>query len=155
MSENKEQQIRVLEQELETIRQKTARGELVSQNLRTVQYKLDVMLERFSRMHDYAKDAYAVQDNQSLFQAIAEGIADIMQIEIGAVFEINFTDQQMILLSQVNLEIEDTVFSIPPDFWNQIKPDPGKSDAVCLAAVDSEPWLSMGLSSVIFTPFYD
>jgi signal transduction histidine kinase/CheY-like chemotaxis protein len=106
-------------------------------------------------MHDYAKDAYAVQDNQSLFQAIAEGIADIMQIEIGAVFEINFTDQQMILLSQVNLEIEDTVFSIPPDFWNQIKSAPGKSDAVCLAAVDSEPWLSMGLSSVIFTPFYD
>ncbi|MDR3234814.1 MAG: response regulator [Planctomycetaceae bacterium] len=161
MLKHTDEEFRALRQELETIRQTTARSELVSQNLRDTQYKFDSMLARFARTHDYAQYAYAVQNDTSLFQAVAEGIADVMQIEIGAVFDINFTDQQITLLSQVNLDIESlsrrglgTTWQIPPDFWNKFSLNAKKAGAVCLSPADSEPWLSMGLSSVIFTPFY-
>jgi signal transduction histidine kinase/CheY-like chemotaxis protein len=150
-----EQEIQSLRAELAAVRLSTARHEVVTQRLRDAQHKLDTCLEQFARMHAYASEAYLAKDQQSIFQITATGIADVLQIEIGAVFDVNLSEQQLTLLSAINLDMDTHVFSVEPDFWANIGINAKSSECVCESPVISEPWLSLGFSSIIFVPYFN
>jgi len=158
----KEQEIAELRAELDSIRMKTARAEVIAQNLRDVQYKLDTHIDKFARMHDYAQRAFAVTDLQKLYEIIVEGVVDVLQLDVGGMFEVNLIEQQLILQSSVNLNSDRTVFSFQTaqQSENGIIDDFSidrfsKKKAICESPVTTQIWLALNLCSVIFMPIYN
>jgi signal transduction histidine kinase len=153
---SQEQEIEYLRAELDSISRKAARSEVIAQSLRDTQHRLDLHISKFARMHDYAQRAFSAKDTQTLHTTIAEGIIDIFQLEAAALFEINFADQQLILLNGLNLETEETVFTLDPEEWKSqgfagylLSPKP---QAYCESPVTAKIWAEMGLSHVIVMP---
>ncbi|MDR0520331.1 MAG: response regulator [Planctomycetaceae bacterium] len=143
-----------LRADLDMMIQKTALSEVTVQRLRDTQYKLDSHIEMLARMHNHMKNAFTVRDIRTLYSSIAEGIADVLQVDVGAVFEVNLADQQLILLSQINLGTDQTVFPLPPETWQMLHFD-AVGSAFYESPVVSSPWLELGLAHAVFTPFFD
>ncbi|MDR1924627.1 MAG: response regulator [Planctomycetaceae bacterium] len=155
---SQEQEIANLRAELDSIRLKTARSEVIAQNLRDTQYRLDQHIDKFARIHEYARQAFATRDRNILYATIVEGIVDVFQIEVGALFEVNLADQQLILLNALNLETDQTIFSFPTEEGKEQGIGGSlfsKNQASCESPVTSRVWLELGLSSVIFMPIYN
>ena len=146
-----------LRAELDVIHIGTVRAERIAQNLRDAQQKLDVHLDAFARMHEYARRAFAQRNRSLLYETITEGIVDVMQLEVAALFEVNVIGGHLILLNGLNLETNETVFPLSMDEWAKhgIGFDVMTNKAVYESPVISEPWLSLGLAHVIFMPSYD
>ncbi|MDR2762250.1 MAG: response regulator [Planctomycetaceae bacterium] len=153
-----EQEIEYLRAELDSVSRKAARSEVIAQNLRDTQHRLDLHINKFARMHEYAQRVFSTNDHQTLNAIIVEGIVDIFQLEIGGLFEVNLADQQLILLSGLNFETDQTVFSISSE---ELKKNGiggnflSQNQARCESPIVSKIWLDMGLSSVIFMPVFN
>ncbi|MDR2641839.1 MAG: response regulator [Planctomycetaceae bacterium] len=155
---SQEQEIEHLRAELDSISRKTARAEIIAQNLRDTQYRLDLHIEKFARIHEYAKRVFSTKDRETLYSIIVEGIVDVFQIDIGGLFEVNIADQQLILLSGFNLEIDRAVFTISSEEWKKLGLGEqlfSKNQALCESPVTNRIWLELGLSSVIFMPVFN
>ena len=146
-----------LRAELDSILRSTVRAEIIAQNLRDAQQKLDVHLDAFARMHEYARRAFAQRDRSHLYETITEGIVDVMQLDAAALFEVDVIGERLILLSGLNIEMDASVFPLSVDEWAErgISFDVTTNKAVCESPVVSELWLSLGLTHVIFMPSYD
>ncbi|MDR2438697.1 MAG: response regulator [Planctomycetaceae bacterium] len=155
---SQEQEIEYLRAELDSISLKTARAEVVAQNLRDTQHRLDLHIDKFARMHEYAQRVFSTNDRETLYATIVEGIVDVFQIEAGGLFEVNIADQQLILLSELNIETNQTVFSISAEEWKKLGingPLFSKGQAISESPVTARIWLDLGLSSVIFMPIFN
>ncbi|MDR1484407.1 MAG: response regulator [Planctomycetaceae bacterium] len=153
-----EQEIEHLKAELDSMYRKTARAEVIAQNLRDTQHNLDLHINQFARIHKYAQRAFATNDRETLYATIVEGIVDIFQIDVGGLFEVNIADQQLILLSGMNLETDQTIFSISSEEWKSLGISGqvfSKNYASCESPVTTRLWLDLGLSSVIFMPVFN
>jgi len=146
-----------LRAELDSILRTTVRSEIVTQSLRDAQQKLDAHLDAFARMHEYARRAFTFRDRTLLYETITEGIIDVLQLEAAALFEVDIAGGRLLLLNGLNLETDETVFSLSVEEWTRhgIGFDVTTNKAVCESPVVAEPWLSLGLAHVIFMPSYD
>ncbi|MDR0609864.1 MAG: response regulator [Planctomycetaceae bacterium] len=154
---SQEEEIAFLRAELKSISSKTARAEVVAQSLRDTQYRLDLHINKFARMHEYAQRVFSTNDRETLYATIVEGIVDVFQIDVGGLFEVNIADQQLILLSGLNLETDQTVFPISSEEWKQLAGSEqifSNNQACCESPVTTRIWLDLGLSSVIFMPIF-
>lgn len=153
----KDRTIAALLAKLDSLGDKIARGECVAQTLRDTQHKLDANIDAFARMHEYSLKAFAVRDPEELYLVITEGIIDVLQLELGLLFDVDLPDQQLVLLSGANIETQTKVFPLPGGEWMTagiIGPQ-GRKNAILESPVVSRPWSNLGLNSVIFMPFYD
>ena len=155
--ESKDWEIARLKDELDFIQKRLARFEIIAQNLRDTQHKLDTHLDEFARIHEYARRAFDTSDRLELYSTIAEGIVDVLQLEVGAVFHVDIPDERLILIRSENLSAGRTSFPIPSEQWKTlgVVGNFEKSEAICESPAVSKPWLELGLSSAIFMPFYD
>jgi signal transduction histidine kinase len=154
---SQEQEIEHLRAELDSISRKTARAEVVAQSLRDTQHRLDLHINKFARMHEYARRVFSTNDRETLYATIVEGIVDVFQIDVGGLFEVDIADQQLILLSGLNLETDQTVFPISSEEWKKLGGGEqffSKNQAYCESPVTTRIWLDLGLSSVIFMPIF-
>ncbi|MDR0335556.1 MAG: response regulator [Planctomycetaceae bacterium] len=153
-----EQEIEHLRAELDSISRKTARAEVIAQNLRDTQHRLDLHIDKFARMHEYAQRVFSTTDREILYATIVEGLVDVFQIDVGGLFEVNIADQQLILLNGLNLETDQTVFTLSTEDWKKLGISGhlfSKNQASCESPVTTHLWLEMGLSSVIFMPIFN
>ncbi|MDR2345862.1 MAG: response regulator [Planctomycetaceae bacterium] len=155
---SQEQEIESLREKLDSMYRKVARSEVIAQSLRDTQHRLDLHINKFARIHEYAQRVFATKDRQMLYAVIVEGIVDIFQLEAGGLFEVNIADKQLILLNGLNLETEQTVFSILSEEWKTMglgEQFISKNQAIYESPVTSQLWLDMGLSSVIIMPIFN
>ncbi|MDR2169125.1 MAG: response regulator [Planctomycetaceae bacterium] len=153
-----EQEIEYLKSELDSISRKAARSEVIAQNLRDTQHRLDLHINKFARMHEYAQRAFSTNDRKIVYSIIVEGIVDVFQLEVGGLFEVSIADQHLLLLNGLNLETESTVFKFTHNDWQKdgiVGRLLSYNQATCESPVTSRIWLEMGLSSVIFMPVFN
>ncbi|MDR1727591.1 MAG: response regulator [Acidobacteriota bacterium] len=146
-----------LQAEFESVQHKVSRAEVVTQQLRDTQQKLDSSIDAFSRMHEYAQMAFLATAPDEITTIIVEGVVDVLQLETGALFAVDVRNRQMVLVSQINLPSESTVVTLPDEKWQRLDSVGGLTmgEVVFESPVTSEPWLGLGLSSVICMPFFD
>ncbi|MDR2755981.1 MAG: response regulator [Planctomycetaceae bacterium] len=154
---SQEQEIAYLRAELDSISLKTARAEVIAQNLRDTQHRLDLHIDKFARIHEYAQRVFSTNDRETLYATIVEGIVDVFQIDVSGLFEVNIADQQLMLLNGLNLETDQTLFSISTEDWKTlgINNSLSKNQAISESPVTAHIWLELGLSSVIFMPIFN
>ncbi|GHT26185.1 hypothetical protein FACS18942_03160 [Planctomycetales bacterium] len=147
----KDLEIDRLKAELEFLSDKVSRSEVIAQSLRDIQFQLNSHLDEFARIHDYAQRAFAAKNEEELYSIIVEGIIDCIQLELGAVIEVDFAFQTMRFISQINWDTNISNLTLSSEFWKKIQQSQGK--AVWESPVVSAPWSETNLDSIIFMPF--
>lgn len=138
------------------LQEKASRSELAEQKMRDTRNKLDLQIEKFTRIHKYAQDAFSAGNTEELYTLIAEGIVDIFQLEMGAVFDVDIGGDAIILKGSCNLSVDAERIALPQgwaaqhDLWNFYH-----SKAVYESPVKSPPWSGMDLAHVVFTPIFN
>ncbi|MDR1606811.1 MAG: response regulator [Deltaproteobacteria bacterium] len=152
----KDLEILELKRVLDELRKKTSQAELTEQRLRNAHSKVDAQIERFTRVHEYAMRAFAVDNVAEVYAITAEGAVDIFQMEMGAIFLVNVFDNQLKLLSQGNMDDAPETLALPPDWLKEkeLWKFP-RSQASFESPVVSPMWLELGLAHAIFAPFFD
>ena len=131
--------------------------ELSEQKYRNIQSRLDMQLDIFKRIHKCAQAAFTAENLREMSNLIAEGVVDIFQLEMGAVFSLSATGDHIELLGECN--VGQTELSVPfdsrllarIDFWNF-----GKQEAVWETSIaDDSAFKSMNLAKAIYTPLFN
>ena len=131
--------------------------ELSEQKYRNIQSRLDMQLDIFKRIHKCAQAAFTAENLREMSNLIAEGVVDIFQLEVGAVFSLSATGDHIELLGECN--VGQTELSVPfdsrllarIDFWNF-----GKQEAVWETSIaDDSAFKSMNLAKAIYTPLFN
>jgi len=153
---DQDQELAELKRLAEELTSRASRGEVTEQRLRDARSKVDAQIEQFTRIHQYAMNAFNAVTSEEINTLTAEGVVDIFQVECGAVFTVNVFDDTLVLAGQCNLENPAETLSLPPDWvknsemWNF-----GRHQAAFEAPATSPMWLELGLSRVIYTPLFD
>ena len=153
---------------IEGLQEKASRAELTEQKLRDTFNKLDVQIDKFTRIHTYALEALKADSAQNLYSIIAEGVVDIFQLECGALFSVDLLDSALTVRGACNLQLDEPAGNeggndggegarIPLskdwiqayDLWNAFH-----HKAVCESPVTSPLWRCFGLKHVIFMPLF-
>ncbi len=144
------------EKYLKELQDKASHAELTEQRLRDARSQVDAQIERFTRIHKYAMDAFAAGSRKNLFVLVAEGAVDIFQVESGAVFSLNLFDNTLVLESECNLPRPTAKIELPPDWVreHELWVFQGHS-AGFESPVVNPPWREMGLAHVVFMPLFD
>ncbi|MDR1045431.1 MAG: response regulator [Candidatus Adiutrix sp.] len=153
---DKDLEIIELKRVLEELREKTSRAELTEQRLRDARSKVDAQIEQFTRIHRCAMEAFAAGGGAEVYSLAAEGVLDIFQVEMGAVFSVNVFDNQLLLESQCNLKEPREVLPLPPDWLKEqeLWKFP-RRQAAFESPAQSPMWLEIGLAQVLFAPLFN
>lgn len=142
------------DQQIGELLSKIRHYELSEQKYRDIQSRLDMQLDIFKRIHKCAQAAFTAENLREMSNLIAEGVVDIFQLEMGAVFSLSATGDHIELLGECN--VGQTELSVPfdsrllarIDFWNF-----GKQEAVWETSIaDDSAFKSMNLAKAIYTP---
>ena len=144
-----------LRTELEAVQRNISRAEIIAQQLRDTQQKLDTTIDVFSRMYEHMRLAFLASNREDLTTIIAEGIVDVLQLEVGALFKVDIENRQWILASQMNLSNDWSVVSLTDEEWRTLGIVGVGSQAFHESPVTSELWHRLGLAHVLYMPFYD
>ncbi len=155
------------------LQEKASRAELTEQKLRDTFNKLDVQIDKFTRIHAYALEALKADSTPALHSIIAEGVVDIFQLECGALLSVDLLDSVMIPLGTCNLELEGPAgnggakphggepgrepLRIPLSMdWIQAydRWDSFQHKAVCESPVTNPLWEGFGLRHAVFMPLF-
>ena len=145
------------DQQIGELLSKIRHYELSEQKYRDIQSRLDMQLDIFKRIHKCAQAAFTAENLREMSNLIAEGVVDIFQLEMGAVFSLSATGDHIELLGECN--VGQTELSVPfdsrllarIDFWNF-----GKQEAVWETSIaDDSAFESMNLAKAIYTPLFN
>ena len=145
------------DQQIGELLSKIRHYELSEQKYRDIQSRLDMQLDIFKRIHKCAQAVFAAEHLREMTNLIAEGVVDIFQLEVGAVFSLSTTGDHIELLGECN--VGQTELSVPfdsrllarIDFWNF-----GKQEAVWETSIaDDSAFKSMNLAKAIYTPLFN
>ena len=145
------------DQQIGELLSKIRHYELSEQKYRDIQSRLDMQLDIFKRIHKCAQAAFTAENLREMSNLIAEGVVDIFQLEMGAVFSLSATGDHIELLGECN--VGQTELSVPfdsrllarIDFWNF-----GKQEAVWETSIaDDSAFKSMNLAKAIYTPLFN
>lgn len=139
------------------MRTRSSKYELAEQKMRDIRSKLDNQIEIFTRIYQYAQQAFHIKNLNELYPVIAEGVVDIFQMEVGAIFGLNLSGDSLFLLGNCNLE--DPVSSLPltkewiarQELW-----DFKKLTAIWESPVpEDSPWRKLNIERAVYMPFFD
>ena len=145
------------DQQIGELLSKIRHYELSEQKYRDIQSRLDMQLDIFKRIHKCAQAAFTAENLREMSNLIAEGVVDIFQLEMGAVFSLSATGDHIELLGECN--VGQTELSVPfdsrllarIDFWNF-----GKQEAVWETSIaDDSAFKLMNLAKAIYTPLFN
>ncbi len=149
-----------LQHQIEELQKQIRRYELSEQRSRGIQARLDMQVDIFTRIHKCSQAAFAAKNTEELNTIIAEGVADIFQFELGAVFLISVEEGCLAMQGQCNVdEGHETESTIPLDsqwlskeeFWTFKK---GKAVWETYPQ-DHCPLPSLGLAWGMYAPLFN
>lgn len=153
---DKDLEIAELKRILAELRQKTSQAELTEQRLRDARSKVDAQIEQFTRIHRYAMEAFAATNGVEVYTLSAEGVVDIFQVEMAAVFSVNVFDNQLKLTGQCNMDGAPESLTLPPDWLKEQELWKfSNSQASFESPALSPMWRQLGLAQVLFAPLFD
>jgi signal transduction histidine kinase/CheY-like chemotaxis protein len=153
---DKDQEIAELKLILGQLRIKTSQAEITEQRLRDARGKVDAQIEQFTRIHQYAMRAFGVNSGDEVHTMSSEGVVDIFQVEMGAVFLVNVFDNQLKLASQCNMDDAPESLALPPDWLKEQQLWKfQRSQASFESPALSPMWKELGLAHVLFAPLFD
>jgi len=144
----------ILEEKIAKLQARVSRSELVEQKMRDIQHKLDTQVDMFTKIHVYTQQAFHASDSDTLNNIIAEGVVDIFQLEIGAVFQLNPTGNELSIIGSCNVDNPEAIVTFSKtwiqkqDFLNAEK---HKIISESPVPVDS-PWAELKFAHVIYVP---
>lgn len=143
--------IQMLMQKLE---RQTLRHQQAEQSMRYIRNQLDIQIDSFSRIHQYAQQAFLIHNVGSLYNLIAEGVVDIFQVECGAVFKFNPSDETMTFMGSCN--VEETHVKLPLHHKWMLKHNIWSVKTAKAAwespVEEDSPWAAMGFAHAVFMP---
>ena len=92
------------------------RYELSAQNMRNIQHRLDTQIEKLQLIHSYTQQAFRALSPDVLSDVIAEGIADVFQLEVGAVLSLDIDENCFRLTGSFKIDKPGLVIPLP-DNW--------------------------------------
>ena len=141
------------QQIIDELQARMARYESVEQDLRNIRHRLDTQIDMFTRIHAYGQMAFR-ESGAGLYDLISEGVVDIFQLEVGAVFALDFVRGELVCLGSSGLEEQAVTLPLPDDrrltFWANTK-----SSLICAQAGGQEDvWAPLLLERWIFIPLF-
>ena len=142
-----------LQQIIDELQARMVRYESIEQDLRNTRSRLDAQIDMFTRIHAYGQMAFR-ESGERLYELISEGIVDIFQLEVGAVFALDFARDELVCLGSCGLEGEVAALSRPDDkcllHWANAKFSP-----ICEQIEEQEElWAPLLLEKLIFIPLF-
>ena len=136
------------------LQEQIRRHELSEQRVRSVQHKLDTQIELFSLIHKYSQQAFNAAHPDELSSIIAEGIADIFQLEIGAVFVMDPAAESFTLTGSFNTGAPGLVIPLSKE-WARKQGITGRiKHNIILESptADDSPWKALGIIHAVYVP---
>ncbi len=93
-----------LKKQVKALQNQISRYELAEQRNRDIQSRLDMQIDIFTRIHKCSQSAFAAKDTNELNTIIAEGVVDIFQFELGAVFLLSVEKNCLEIQGQCNVD---------------------------------------------------
>lgn len=156
MPQEKDREIAKLRQMIQEMNLQTSRNEREKQNMRNMRGKLDAQIDIFNQIHRFSSHAFRVHNEQELFALIPEGIVDIFQLEIGAIFLLDVSGDHMTLMGTCNWDTDETDVPLPRAWL--ARPELTQFDrqkALVESPPEGEPFGGIGLAHVIYAPIFD
>lgn len=135
---------------------RTSLNEREKQNMRNLRGKLDMQIEFFNQIHRFSRQAFHVKSQAELHSLISEGVVDIFQLEVGAMFSLDINEGNLRLLGACNLEVERKVFPLPSSWLSRhaLLQFSGE-EALVESPPGDGPWAAFDLAHVVYAPLYD
>ena len=133
----------------------TGQHELSEEEVRNIRKKLDLQLDTFTRIHFFAQLAFQAQTPQELYETITEGIVVIFQLEIGAIFSLSPSGNNLVYLGGCNMDkCAHLSFS---EEWIGRKElwDFKRHNAFCESPVTGQPFQALDLAHVMYLPIFN
>jgi len=129
--------------------------EQAEQNMRNIRSRLDLQLATFSRIHFFSQLAFQSHTLKELYETIAEGIVVVFQLEIGAIFGLGSSDNNLLCLGGCNLDICNPLpFSnewiAREELW-----DFKRHNAFWESPVTESPFQALDLAHVMYLPVFN
>jgi len=150
-------ELEVLKKNVADLSAQISRYELSEQRMRSIQHKLDTQIETFKMIHAYTQQAFRARTPEALKSVIAEGIADIFQLEIGAVLILNPDGDALKLTGSFNFDDPDLVIPLAED-WIQSRGFQGRIEHSIISespVADDSPLAALGLAHAIYVSLID
>lgn len=142
---------------IEDLQNRASKYEIAEQRMRNVRSKLDMQIEYFTRIHQYAQLAFNVSDFKDLYPIISEGVVDIFQMEVGAIFSLDVWGDNLGLLGSCNLETDKKSFTFSKkwlsreELWNFTK----QASLWESGIGEDSPWSVLNLEHAIYMPLFN
>jgi len=150
-------ELEILRKNIADLSAQISRYELSEQRMRSIQHKLDTQIETFKMIHAYTQQAFRARTPDALLSVIAEGIADIFQLEAGAVFVLNPDGDCLRLAGSFNFNNTDIVIPLTED-WMENRGFQGRIEHSVFAespVEDDSPLAALGLAHAIYVSIID
>ncbi len=145
--------------ETQTINNLKTRLEITRQQMREIQFKLDSQIDIFTRIHGYSQQAFHVDSEELLYEIITGGIVDVFEMEIGAIFKLSSSRDNLALVGSCNLENYSEDFTITPkrDWMENHELWSFKNQKTYVESdiSDDSLWKSLDLAHCMYTPIFD
>lgn len=156
MDNHYEAKIADLQKQIDILEKRISQDELIKQSARDIQSRLDAQIDIFTRIHYFTQMAFHVQDVYELYNIIAEGVVDVFQWEVGAIFALNLEGDGLQVLGSCNFEASQKEIPLPKEWlaretiWNF-----RKHRAMWESPVDSAPFDALSLAHVMYMPVFN
>jgi len=152
--EEKDLEIQRLKSVISDMKSAVGRHELAEQNMRNIRSKLDLQIDTFTRIHFFAQLAFQMHSPEELYKIIAEGVADIFQLEIGVIFAMSPSGDNLVYLGGCNLdECAPLPFSrewiARQELW-----DFKRRSAFWESPITGPPFQALNLAHAIYLPIF-
>ena len=143
-----------LRKTIDDLQAQIRRYELSEQKMRNIQHKLDTQIELFKTIHAYAQQAFHATHLDDLYSIIAEGIADIFQLEVGAILKLDPDEDRLILAGSFNIDTPGLIIPFSKEWEQKHRIKGQKKHNILLESpvTKDSPWAALGLSHAMYVP---
>ena len=151
MEHAKDQELAQLRKLVAELNRQTSRNEREKQGMRNMRGKLDAQIEIFTQIHRFTQQAFHAKAQADLYDLIAEGVVDVFQLEVGALFGLDAVGENLVLLGQCNWEEDTGPLPLSGDFVALLA-DKGQREALVGDGEKNGLCAALGLAHVIYVP---
>ncbi len=152
-----------LKQKIADLQDLLSRSEMQVQKNRDIGSKLDVQIDMFTRIHRFSQRAFHITDPDEFYSIVSEGVVDIFQLEVGAIFQMDIAAKNIKLMGSCNLydpqgaPIENGIEIKVNETW-LARPELmsfSKQKALTETKDNRSPWRQFELVNSIYMPLFD
>jgi len=144
----------IFEKKIFDLQARISHYELAEQKMRSIQHKLDTQIDTFTKIHVYTQQAFHVSDPGMLNNIIAEGIVDVFQLEIGAVFMLSLIEDSLSLIGSCNIDMPGVVIPFSKAWIQRQGLLDSEKHKILLESPTPEdsPWTELKLAHAVYVP---